>query len=73
MASLAPEYLAFGQGRHACPGRFFATSEVKTMLAHVLLNYDIKMPNGGGNPPELWFGVSSIPDPTAQLMFCKRT
>jgi hypothetical protein len=42
------------------------------MLAYVLLNYDIKMPNDGGRPSELWFGVSSIPDPTAQLMFRKR-
>ena len=54
------------------PGRFFATNEVKAMLAYVLLNYDIKMPNDGGRPSELWFGVSSIPDPTAQLMFRKR-
>ena len=43
------------------------------MLAYVLLNYDIKMANDDGRPSELWFGVTSIPDPTAQLMFCKRT
>lgn len=54
------------------PGRFFATNEVKAMLAHVLLNYDVKLPNNSGRPSELWFGVSSIPDPTAELMFRKR-
>ena len=42
------------------------------MLAHVLLNYDVKLPNNSGRPSELWFGVSSIPDPTAELMFRKR-
>ena len=54
------------------PGRFFAAINAKAMLAHVLLNYDIKMPNEGGRPSELWLGLSSIPDPTAQLMFRKR-
>ena len=43
------------------------------MLAHVLLNYDIKMANDGGQPSELWFGITSMPDPAAELMFRKRT
>ncbi|KAF8721948.1 hypothetical protein AX14_010063 [Amanita brunnescens Koide BX004] len=68
-----PNYLTFGQGRHACPGRFFATNEVKTMLAYILLNYDVKMPDGHGHPSEMWFGVTSITDPTAEVMFRKRT
>lgn len=55
------------------PGRFFATNEVKTMLAYVLLSYDVKMPNGRGHPSESWFGTMSIPDPTAEVMFRKRT
>ncbi len=51
------------------PGRFFATNEVKAMLAYVLLNYDVTMANV---PSELWFGLLSIPDPTAEVMFRKR-
>ncbi|CAL1702454.1 unnamed protein product [Somion occarium] len=43
----SPEYLAFGHGRHACPGRFFAANEIKTMLCHVILNYDVKFENEG--------------------------
>lgn len=35
-------FLAFGHGRHACPGRFFAAQEMKLMLAYVLQNYDIE-------------------------------
>ncbi|KAL2065895.1 hypothetical protein VTL71DRAFT_3565 [Oculimacula yallundae] len=35
-------FLSFGHGRHACPGRFFAATEMKLLLAHIILNYDVK-------------------------------
>ncbi|KAG6825307.1 hypothetical protein H0H92_004102, partial [Tricholoma furcatifolium] len=35
--------LAFGHGLHACPGRFFAANELKLMLAHVVMTYDVRM------------------------------
>lgn len=28
----------------ACPGRFFASQEMKMFFAHVVLNYDVKLP-----------------------------
>ncbi|KAJ4296101.1 hypothetical protein N0V88_004803 [Collariella sp. IMI 366227] len=37
------DYLAFGNGRQACPGRFFAAAELKLMLGYMLLHYDIEM------------------------------
>ena len=37
-------------------GRFFAASELKAILCHILLNYDVKMANGGGF--EGVFGIS---------------
>jgi len=39
-------YIGFGHGMHACPGRFFAGNELKVALAHLLLKYDWKMPEG---------------------------
>ncbi|KAL0949752.1 hypothetical protein HGRIS_009790 [Hohenbuehelia grisea] len=66
------EFLPFGHGRHACPGRFFASNEIKTMLAHVLMNYDIKMEGDGGLPPSRWFASASMPDGKARVMFRKR-
>ncbi|KAJ7808529.1 hypothetical protein B0H14DRAFT_2197346, partial [Mycena olivaceomarginata] len=34
----------FGHDKHACPGSiFFAVTELKAMLAHVILNYDVKL------------------------------
>ncbi|KAF8347875.1 cytochrome P450 [Amanita rubescens] len=72
LVSLDLDFLLFGHGRHACPGRFLAGSELKTMLAHILLNYDIKLANGNERPKNVWFGRSCSPDPTAEVLFRKR-
>ncbi|KAH9477541.1 Cytochrome P450 monooxygenase 103 [Psilocybe cubensis] len=72
LVSLSPDYLVFGLGRHACPGRFFAANELKAMLAYILLNYDIKLPNDGPRPQNQWFMGAASPNRTAELMFRKR-
>ncbi|KAI1033565.1 hypothetical protein LB505_012981 [Fusarium chuoi] len=62
--------LTFGYGRHACPGRFFAANEIKMILAHALLQYDVK--NVGDTIeryPNMEFAHMSIPDPSKKLMF----
>lgn len=41
LVSLFPEHFGFGFGKHACPGRFFASNEIKIALCHILLKYDI--------------------------------
>ncbi|GAN02000.1 cytochrome P450 [Mucor ambiguus] len=35
------DYLAFGMGRHACPGRWFATHQIKGIMSFFIKNYDI--------------------------------
>ncbi|KAF8639979.1 hypothetical protein AX17_001225 [Amanita inopinata Kibby_2008] len=72
MVSLDLDYLLFGHGCHACPGRFFAVTELKVMLAHILLNYDVKMADDGVRPATKWFGSSAMPDPCAEVLFRKR-
>ncbi|PPQ65601.1 hypothetical protein CVT26_000550 [Gymnopilus dilepis] len=72
MVSLSLDFGTFGTGRHACPGRFFAVNELKTMLAYVLLNYDVKLPNDGPRPENFWFSANCIPSRTAEVMFRKR-
>lgn len=47
MTSLSPEFLAFGAGRHACPGRFWAEYEIKAMIAYMLTHYEMKMEQEG--------------------------
>ncbi|KAK1522866.1 ent-kaurene oxidase [Colletotrichum paranaense] len=44
--SSTKENMPFGFGRHACPGRFFAATEIKMLIARLLLEYDIRMPEG---------------------------
>jgi len=36
----SPTHLSFGHGEHACPGRFFASNEIKIILCHLLMKYD---------------------------------
>lgn len=73
VVSLSADYVLFGYGRHACPGRFFATNQLKVMLAHILLNYDVKMPDGKGRPGNWVFGTHIAPDFRAKVLFRKRS
>ncbi|RMZ74387.1 ent-kaurene oxidase [Pyrenophora seminiperda CCB06] len=62
--------LNFGYGRHACPGRFFATNEIKMMVARLILEYDIKMPGGETERfPQIEVGRMSMPCPGKNLLF----
>ncbi|KAF8844182.1 cytochrome P450 [Paxillus ammoniavirescens] len=70
--STNPECLMFGHGRHACPGRFFAANELQSMLAHVVLSYDIKLEDNATCPRSLHIGSAIAAHPTARVMFRKR-
>jgi hypothetical protein len=54
------------------PGRFFAALEIKLLLAHVLVNYDVKLADSRGEPADWWFGAQPMLDPTVKVMFRKR-
>ncbi|KIM39577.1 hypothetical protein M413DRAFT_447055 [Hebeloma cylindrosporum] len=64
--------LAFGYGRHACPGRYFAACELKLMFAHAVMNYDVKLEDEGVRPKDMWVASSCVPNPKAKVMFRKR-
>ena len=57
---------------YTSPGRLFAAIQLKTMLAYVLLNYDVKMADDGGRPSNLRMGAEMAPDTTAEVLFRKR-
>ncbi|KAF2086784.1 cytochrome P450 [Saccharata proteae CBS 121410] len=65
-------YLSWGAGKHVCPGRFFASNEIKTIIAKILLDYDIKMADGQvGRPKNFSMGVQLAPNPTLEMLFKK--
>ncbi|KAI5865507.1 cytochrome P450 [Durotheca rogersii] len=70
-ATTSPEYTAFGHGRHACPGRFFAASELKLLLAYLLTHYDIE-PSQPERPPNFWFGMNRVPPMKATIRIRRR-
>jgi len=39
---LSEQTLAFGRGKHACPGRFFAVQNIKLMLGWLVTNFDFE-------------------------------
>ncbi|KAJ3543507.1 hypothetical protein NM688_g5847 [Phlebia brevispora] len=65
------DYVSFGHGKHACPGRFFAANELKAMMAHVVVNYDVKFKHEGVRPQNKWLALTVVPDPTAEVLFRK--
>ncbi|KAI0261281.1 cytochrome P450 [Gloeopeniophorella convolvens] len=69
--STSPEHLSFGYGRHACPGRFFATNEIKVLIAHLVVSYDMKVEDGKSAPPIAQFGSRLITRGT-NVMFRRR-
>ncbi|KAJ8586523.1 cytochrome P450 [Rhizopogon salebrosus TDB-379] len=72
LASTSSSYVSFGFGTHACPGRFFVASVMKAMMAHLVLNYDIKLEKGGERPPDEWFMMNCSPNRKAEVMFRRR-
>ncbi|KAJ7148805.1 cytochrome P450 [Mycena crocata] len=64
-------YFSFGLGKHACPGRFFAVNQLKVMLTHVFMHYDVKL-EGDECPPSHWFGTTCGANRTAKVLFKRR-
>ncbi|KAL2842975.1 cytochrome P450 [Aspergillus pseudodeflectus] len=71
LVAASPEHIGFGLGRHACPGRFFAANEVKIVLSHMLLKYDIKFPDNGAAAPST-SGIFLETNPDARICVRRR-
>jgi cytochrome P450 len=67
----SPGYAVFGHGRHACPGRFFASAELKLLLAYILMNYDIEALDK--RPENMVIGLNQGPPMTATVKVRRRT
>ncbi|KAL8940343.1 MAG: hypothetical protein Q9216_002855 [Gyalolechia sp. 2 TL-2023] len=62
----------FGAGRYACPGRFFASMELKLLLAHLLLKFDFRFPEGKKRPASIVVDEFLGPNPWARVLVRRR-
>ncbi|KAK0434275.1 cytochrome P450 [Desarmillaria tabescens] len=69
MVTPSLDFIFFGLGRPACPGRFFAVNELKALMSYVLLNFDVKMDRP---PSSMWLAGDQIPDQRSKVLFRKR-
>ncbi|CAM1504814.1 Fc.00g024050.m01.CDS01 [Cosmosporella sp. VM-42] len=74
LVSTGPDFLPFGHGKHACPGRFLIDFELKMILAYVLRNYDIEFPESynGQRPPNYWLTEAVFPPNGAKVRVKRR-
>ncbi|KAI1120162.1 cytochrome P450 [Nemania abortiva] len=70
--STSTESINFGHGVGACPGRFFASTEIKIMLVYLLVHFDVKLPDNVGRPQNVYTGTVCLPDMQAPVLFKKR-
>ncbi|KAI5925952.1 cytochrome P450 [Camillea tinctor] len=71
--STSPSHMVFGHGQHACPGRFFASNEIKIALCHLLLKYEWRFLPGEGRPAPRAFELVDSFDPETKIQVRRRT
>jgi cytochrome P450 len=64
--------LSFGYGGQSCPGRYFAVSEIKMLMARLMLEFEFKYPEGKSRPKIMYADENVFMDPYAKIMMRKR-
>ena len=72
-SSIGDNSINFGAGAHACPGRYYASQEMKILIAQLLLKFEIEWPQGKSRPPGMKQDFAITPDVMAEMMFRTRT
>jgi cytochrome P450 len=77
--STSADSLNFGYGTHACPGRYFASAEIKLIIIELLLNWDLRLKgdiheHGGVDkrPESRQFRTAHFPNQSAQIEVRRR-
>ena len=65
--TVTSDHMGFGLGQHACPGRFFASNEIKIALCFLLLRYDWRYLPGEGRPEDVEFEAARTVNPRIRL------
>ncbi|KAF7588833.1 hypothetical protein BBP40_005187 [Aspergillus hancockii] len=71
LVATSPAHLGFGHGIHACPGRFLAAIQIKIVMCHIIMKYDIR-PAGAAKAKVHVHGIDLISDPEAEILVRKR-
>ncbi|KAK7726335.1 hypothetical protein SLS57_003421 [Botryosphaeria dothidea] len=61
------EHFGFGHGKQACPGRFFASNEIKVIVAHLLLMFDWRFAKGDEPKSLSLMDSEFVPDITQKI------
>ncbi|OCL14250.1 putative cytochrome P450 [Glonium stellatum] len=64
--------LNWGHGRDACPGRFFASTEMKMILVRLLMGWEFKFKEGEGRPRNFMLDDNIFLDSSARVLIRKR-
>ncbi|KAF2219176.1 cytochrome P450 [Elsinoe ampelina] len=65
--STGSDNINFGHGVWACPGRFFASAQLKVVFAHLIMHYDIRMPDGLPKPQPKYAALAIFPNAEANI------
>ncbi|KAJ5710721.1 cytochrome P450 [Penicillium malachiteum] len=72
-SSTQDRILHFGHGANACPGRFFASLEIKVILVPLLMDYEFKLKHGIHQRPKNLHAHEFIyPSPDAEILMRRR-
>ncbi|EKG13785.1 Cytochrome P450 [Macrophomina phaseolina MS6] len=63
---------SFGHGKAACPGRWFASAELKITLVRLLQKFDLRLQDSGERPLHGFVEVIGGPDPARRILFKRR-
>lgn len=67
-ATTGVDNINFGHGVWACPGRHFASSQMKVVMAYLLRHYDIQLEDGEKKSRQQHFGLAIVPDTKSRVM-----
>lgn len=72
-SSPSPNYLTFGYGKTACPGRFFASVVIKTVIVKALTDYEFKFLSGAGRPKNISTNDLLFTSPATKMLVRRKS
>ncbi|KAF2649957.1 cytochrome P450 [Lophiostoma macrostomum CBS 122681] len=67
--AVGPDVFNWGVGKFACPGRFWASANIKLILVELLLKYDLGFPQGETKPERVVAGEKLRTSFTQRIVF----